>query len=50
MNGSKGVVPMTARERILLIRLLEKIAKYPSHAKALGIEVAGEPGAEEPDQ
>lgn len=29
---------MTARERILMIRLMEKIEKHPTYAKTLGIE------------
>lgn len=32
---------MSAKERILRIRLLEKIRKHPDYAKALGIEAAG---------
>lgn len=32
---------MTVKERILMIRLLEKAQKYPMYAKALGIEAAG---------
>lgn len=32
---------MTARERILMIRLMEKLKKYPTYAKALAIEAAG---------
>lgn len=32
---------MTARERILVIRLLEKVDRYPNYAKALGIEASG---------
>ena len=29
---------MTAKERILAIRLLEELRKHPSHAAALGVE------------
>ena len=29
---------MSARERILVIRLMEKIEKHPTYAKTLGIE------------
>ena len=29
---------MSTRERILTIRLLEKAAKHPMHAQALGLE------------
>ena len=39
---------MSARERILTIRLLEKLQSRPDFAKALGVEVCGEiapPGA-----
>lgn len=32
---------MTVRERILMIRLMEKLEKHPAYAKALGIEAAG---------
>ena len=32
---------MTARERILMIRLMEKLEKYPTYAMLLGIEAAG---------
>ena len=32
---------MTVRERILVIRLMEKLEKHPTYAKALGIEAAG---------
>ena len=31
---------MTARERILMIRLAEKLEKQPAFAKALGVEAA----------
>ena len=39
---------MSVRERILAIRLMEKLQSYPDYAKALGIEVRNEkapPGA-----
>lgn len=29
---------LTARERILMIRLMEKLEKHPTYAKQLGIE------------
>ena len=32
---------MTARERILMIRLMEKLEKHPTYAKTLGIEATG---------
>ena len=32
---------MSARERILMIRLMEKLEKHPAYAKALGIEATG---------
>ncbi|MBQ1170364.1 MAG: hypothetical protein IIX49_05985 [Oscillospiraceae bacterium] len=32
---------MTARERILIIRLMEKLEKHPAYAKTLGIEATG---------
>ena len=32
---------MRTRERILMIRLMEKLKKYPTYAKALGIEATG---------
>lgn len=36
---------MSARERILAIRLLEKAARHPAYAKALGIGGPGPKGA-----
>ena len=33
---------MSVRERILMIRLMEKLQNRPEYAKALGIEVRGE--------
>ena len=32
---------MTTKERILMIRLMEKLEKNPAYAKALGIEATG---------
>ena len=32
---------MNPKERILMIRLVEKLEKHPTYAKALGIEAAG---------
>ena len=32
---------LTARERILIIRLMEKLEKHPTYAKTLGIEATG---------
>lgn len=32
---------MTARERILMIRLAQKLEKHPAFAKALGVEATG---------
>ena len=32
---------LTARERILMIRLMEKLEKYPTYAMLLGIEATG---------
>jgi len=32
---------MTVKERILMIRLIDGITKYPAYAKALGIEATG---------
>ena len=32
---------MSAKERILMIRLMEKLEKHPAYAKALGIEATG---------
>ena len=32
---------MRARERILMIRLMEKLEKHPAYAKTLGIEATG---------
>ena len=32
---------MSAKERVLTIRLMEKLEKYPAYAKTLGIEATG---------
>ena len=32
---------MCVKERILMIRLLEKMERHPAYAKSLGIEAAG---------
>ena len=32
---------LTARESILIIRLMEKLEKHPAYAKTLGIEATG---------
>ena len=32
---------LTARERILMIRLMEKLEKHPTYAMLLGIEATG---------
>ncbi len=32
---------MNVRERILTIRLLEKVLKHPAYAKRLGLEASG---------
>ena len=37
-RSNKGVMHLTARERILMIRLMEKLDKHPTYAKTLGIE------------
>jgi hypothetical protein len=41
LRSSKGVMRLTARERVLMIRLMEKLEKYTTYAKTLGIEAAG---------
>ena len=33
---------MSVKERIIVIRLLEKAGQHPDYAKALGIETSGE--------
>ena len=37
-TNAKEVVPLSARERILMIRLLDKVKKNPAYAEALGIK------------
>ena len=32
---------LTARERVLMIRLMEKLEKHPTYAMLLGIEATG---------
>lgn len=32
---------LTARERILMLRLMEKLKKHPTYAKTLGVEATG---------
>ena len=32
---------MTARERVLMIRLMEKLEKHPAYAMLLGLEAPG---------
>ena len=39
---------LTARQRILTIRLMEKLEKHPSFARSLGIEAIG--GAKDQNQ
>ena len=38
---------MTTRERIMTIRLIEKLQAHPSYAKVFGIEICTIPSAEE---
>ena len=40
-KDSKGVMRLSTRERILMIRLLEKIEQHPTYAKTLGLEATG---------
>ena len=40
-RSREGVMCLTARERVLMIRLMEKLEKHPTYAKTLGIEAAG---------
>ena len=40
-SSREGVMCLTARERVLMIRLMEKLEKHPTYAKTLGIEAAG---------
>lgn len=38
IRSDKGGICLTVRERILMIRLMEKLEKHPAYAKPLGIE------------
>ena len=38
LRSREGVMCLTARERVLMIRLMEKLEKHPTYAKLLGIE------------
>ena len=40
-RSREGVMCLTARERILMIRLMEKLKKHPTYAILLGIEATG---------
>ena len=40
-RSDEGVMYLTARERILMIRLMEKLEKHPTYAMLLGIEATG---------
>ena len=40
-RSREGVICLTARERILMIRLMEKMEKHHTYAKTLGIEATG---------
>ena len=40
--GAKEVILLSTRERILAIRLLEKVKGNPAYANALGMEVVKE--------
>ena len=40
-RSRKGVMCLTARERVLMIRLMEKLEKHPTYAMLLGIEATG---------
>ena len=40
-RSREGVMCLTARERILMIRLMEKLEKHPTYAMLLGIEATG---------
>ena len=40
-RSREGVMCLTARERVLMIRLMEKLEKHPTYAKTLGIEATG---------
>jgi len=37
-RGRNGGMCLTARERVLMIRLMEKLEKHPTYAMLLGIE------------
>ena len=37
---SEGVKRLSAKERILTIRLMEKVEKHPNYVKALGVEAS----------
>jgi len=37
-DAREGVMRLTARERVLMIRLMEKLEKHPTYATLLGIE------------
>ena len=39
-RSNNGVMWLTARERVLMIRLMEKLEKHPTYAVLLGIEAA----------
>ena len=41
LRSREGVMCLTARERVLMIRLMEKLKKHPTYAKTLGIEATG---------
>lgn len=41
LRSREGVMCLTARERVLMIRLMEKLEKHPTYAKTLGIEATG---------
>ena len=38
MIHQEGVIYMSVKERILMLRLMEKLQKHPDFAKTLGIE------------
>lgn len=38
-KNNKGVVELSAKARILALKLLEKQKRFPEHAKQIGIEV-----------
>ena len=41
LRSREGVMCLTARERVLMIRLMEKLEKHPTYAMLLGIEATG---------